>query len=215
MKVFCRVFLAAASFLSFVKTTPTFDINIAEREEMVVCPGQVTISETFIGVKDHVRVARVDCPGDNTTGSTMDARETPARRTQTRGRTLISSRQDNGAAPVDVCGARCNTDCFTPSGGGPDPNDCAVIADAMKYYSQSANNTFVISPGLNSRLVLSYNTCQTFYVNQSPGQQSYCFDDWAAIVNWVAPNCQSTENAHGGNCVAEDQQWFIQVQTKS
>lgn len=29
------------------------------------------------------------------------------------------------------------TNCFTPSGGGPDPNECHVIADALLYDSQN------------------------------------------------------------------------------
>ena len=32
----------------------------------------------------------------------------------------------------------------------------------------------------------------------------------ADVIDWVAPHCQSTQNAHGGNCVASDQRWFIQ-----
>ena len=29
------------------------------------------------------------------------------------------------------------TTCFTPSGGGPDPNECHVIADALRFDSQN------------------------------------------------------------------------------
>jgi hypothetical protein len=29
------------------------------------------------------------------------------------------------------------TNCFSPSGGGPDPNECNVIADALLYDSQN------------------------------------------------------------------------------
>ena len=29
------------------------------------------------------------------------------------------------------------TNCFTPSGGGPDPNECTIIADALLYDSQN------------------------------------------------------------------------------
>ncbi|KAI5981202.1 hypothetical protein EDD15DRAFT_2336753 [Pisolithus albus] len=38
---------------------------------------------------------------------------------------------------------------------------------------------------------------------ESCGQQS-------SVVEYVAFNCQSQQNAHGGNCVASDQSWFIQ-----
>lgn len=29
------------------------------------------------------------------------------------------------------------TNCFPGAGGGPDPNDCHVIADALRYDSQN------------------------------------------------------------------------------
>ncbi|KIK64049.1 hypothetical protein GYMLUDRAFT_259094 [Collybiopsis luxurians FD-317 M1] len=184
----------AASSLFLVNATPA----IMKRDQEV-CPGQSTVSETYIGANHNVKLTQVHCPEN----------PTPERR-------ALSSRQGNGTAPVvDVCGATCNTNCFTPSGGGPNPNDCSVIADAMRYYSQNVNDTFLIGTGTNNTVVAQYSTCQTFYVNQDPVEQSYCLTDWAAIVDFIAPNCQATQNAHGGNCVAADQQWFIQVQTNT
>ena len=32
----------------------------------------------------------------------------------------------------------------------------------------------------------------------------------AALIDFIAPNCQATQNAHGGICVADDQSWFVQ-----
>ncbi|KAJ3991607.1 hypothetical protein F5050DRAFT_1124615 [Lentinula boryana] len=179
--------LFASALLLFVEATPA-----VTKREQIVCPGQLTVSEIFIGAENNVKLAQVYCP-ENTA---------PA----------LNARQDNGTA-LDVCGATCETNCFTPSGGGPDPNDCTVIADAMRFYSQNVNDTFYIGTGTNNTVVLTYSTCETFYVNQDPVEQSYCYSDWASIVDYIAPNCQSTQNAHGGNCIAEDQQWFIQVQT--
>ncbi|KAJ3712819.1 hypothetical protein EV361DRAFT_592972 [Lentinula raphanica] len=188
MKVSSIVFATASLLL--VEATPA----VLKREQ-IVCPGQVTVSETFIGADSNVKLAQVYCP-ENTPLE-------PA----------LSARQDNGTTPLDVCGATCDTNCFTPSGGGPNPNDCSVIADAMRFYSQNVNDTFLIGTGTNNTVVLTYSTCETFYVNQDPVEQSYCYSDWATIVDYIAPNCQSTQNAHGGNCIAADQQWFIQVQT--
>lgn len=37
----------------------------------------------------------------------------------------------------DRCGAPCARHCFAPAGGGPDPRDCAVIADALLYEGQN------------------------------------------------------------------------------
>ncbi|KAJ4469727.1 hypothetical protein C8J55DRAFT_492020 [Lentinula edodes] len=198
MKVSNIVLGATSLFL--VKATPT----IITKREQIVCPGQVTVSETFIGANSNVKLAQVYCP-ENTVPT-------------------LTPRQDNGTA-IDVCGNTCSTNCFTPSGGGPDPNDCTVIADAMRFYSQNVkserialplhvkDDTFLIGTGTNNTVVLTYSTCETFYVNQDPVEQSYCYSDWASIVDYIAPNCQSTQNAHGGNCIADDQQWFIQVQT--
>lgn len=39
-----------------------------------------------------------------------------------------------------------NTSCFTPSGGGPDPNDCKIISDALRYESQNTGK--IVSPSL-------------------------------------------------------------------
>lgn len=39
------------------------------------------------------------------------------------------------------------TDCFTPSGGGPDPNDCHIIADALRFDGQDAPD-FTVPTGV-------------------------------------------------------------------
>jgi len=184
---FISVVLAAVSLL-LVEATPM-------KRELEVCPGQVIVSETFIGAESNVKLSEVFCP------------ENVASRS-------LSARQNNGTV-IDVCGDTCNTFCFTPSGGGPNPNDCTVISNALLFESQNVNDTFLIGTGTNNTVALSFNTCETFFVNQDPITESYCLSDWAAIVNFIAPNCQSTQNAHGGLCVAADGQWFIQVQTAS
>jgi hypothetical protein len=122
------------------------------------------------------------------------------------------------ATPVNpnpnVCGATCDTNCFLPSGGGPNPNDCSVIADALLYDSENVGTTFDIAPTspTNSAIFLKFRSCETFMVNQDVNALTYCRADWSALVNYIAPNCQATQNAHGGNCVARDKRWFIQVQ---
>ncbi|TFY81237.1 hypothetical protein EWM64_g2775 [Hericium alpestre] len=97
--------------------------------------------------------------------------------------------------------------------GRPDPNECHVIADALLYDSQNIGALFNMDPAQNTSLiVMTFRSCQTFIVNQTPNALTYCRTDWASLVDWIAPNCQATQNAHGGNCVARDQQWFVQVQ---
>ncbi|KAG7440326.1 uncharacterized protein BT62DRAFT_938141 [Guyanagaster necrorhizus] len=160
-----------------------------------VCKGQVTLSEYYIGVDKNVKVETVSCPEIS-----------HAKRSD------LSSRQASGA--TNVCGAECDTSCFTPSGGGPDPNECHVIADALRYDSENTGTYFDVNNGTagDNIVVMTYNSCETFFANQADGVLEYCRTDWASVIDWVAPNCQSTQNAHGGDCIASDQTWFIQVQ---
>ncbi|KAK7054982.1 hypothetical protein VNI00_003445 [Paramarasmius palmivorus] len=154
-----------------------------------VCPGQESLGETTIGPNNEVKVEFATCP--NATPEALAARQI--------------------VPPVNVCGATCNTNCFTPAGGGPDPNDCHVIADALRFASQNTGPLFVVANGANNTVVMTYRTCQSFFVNQATSVSlEYCRTDWAAVLDWVAPNCQATQNAHGGNCIAADQRWFIQ-----
>jgi len=119
-------------------------------------------------------------------------------------------------AIVDVCDAPCATNCFTGQvGTGPNPNDCAVIAGALLYDSQNIGELFVTNPANGTGLfLLQYQSCQTFFVNQATPTQAleYCRNDFSTLVNFIATNCQAQQNAHGGNCIANDQRWFVQVQ---
>ncbi|KAJ3740260.1 hypothetical protein DFH05DRAFT_1511084 [Lentinula detonsa] len=153
--------------------------------DTVICAGEEVLSETYIGEEKNVKLQHITCPA------------TPVKR-------ALAPRQ------TDVCGNTCTTNCFTPSGGGPDPNDCHVIADALRFDSQNVGALFEIGTGSNNTIALTYSSCESFYVNQDAVTQIYCRTDWAAVIDYVAPNCQATQNAHGGNCVATDQQFFIQ-----
>ncbi|KAF9067856.1 hypothetical protein BDP27DRAFT_1364550 [Rhodocollybia butyracea] len=184
---FTGTVLAVASLL-LVKGSPAPGSFMKRDQE--VCPGQVTVSETFIGENSDVKIAHVFCPENEDSKRGLSARQT-----------------------VDVCDDACTTYCFNPSGGGPDPNDCHVIADAMRFEGQNFNESFTIDTGATNTVSASYGSCTAKFINQNKFQQSYCYNDFAAVVDWVAPNCQSTQNAHGGLCLADDGTWFIQVQT--
>jgi len=158
-----------------------------EKREQEVCSGQVIVSETFIGKDSNVKLAEVFCP-ENVATQSLNARQV-----------------------VDVCNNTCTTSCFNPAGTGPDPNDCTVIADALLFESQNSDNSFDIGTGPNNTVALFYLTCETFFVNQITVVESYCFNDWAGVVGFIAPNCQAEQNASGGLCVADDGQWFIEV----
>uniref|UniRef100_A0A0W0F8X9 Uncharacterized protein n=1 Tax=Moniliophthora roreri TaxID=221103 RepID=A0A0W0F8X9_MONRR len=86
-----------------------------------VCPGQVDLGESTIGANNEVKVGFATCP--DTSPELLAARDT-----------FLDTRQ---TPPANVCGAPCNTNCFTPAGGGPDPNDCHVIADALLFAFQN------------------------------------------------------------------------------
>ncbi|KAF8898026.1 hypothetical protein CPB84DRAFT_1781176 [Gymnopilus junonius] len=161
-----------------------------------VCPGGETeiLSETYIGKDHNVKMTTLSCSTKVHASNTLSARQT---------------------APLNVCGANCNTNCFIPAGGGPDPNECHIIADALLYDSQNVGALFTIPTGnsTSNPVVMQYRSCKTFFINQDAQNLEYCRTDWSSLIDWLAFNCQATQNAHGGNCVAVDQRWFVQVQT--
>jgi len=161
--------------------------------ETDVCDGAVTLDSTWIGEAKNVEMRTVSCPY------------------QRRDDMLVQRQAPTN--PTNVCGSNCTTNCFSPSGGGPDPNDCHVIADALRYDSQNIGALFQIgNTTTNNTVVMQFSSCTTFFVNQDFVPLVYCRTDWATLIDFVAPNCQATQNAHGGNCVATDQTWFVQVQ---
>ncbi|KAJ7653056.1 hypothetical protein DFH06DRAFT_525122 [Mycena polygramma] len=152
-----------------------------------VCEGQVTLSETYIGKDKNVLVQYATCPKFGSKVKPLVDRQ------------------------LDVCGNACTTYCFSPAGGGPNTNDCHIIADALRYNSQNIAPLFTIGTGTNNTVTLKYASCTSFFVNQHASPLEYCNTEWADVIDWVAPNCASAQSAHGGLCVATDQQWFIQV----
>jgi len=179
--------LALASCVIFSSVTAS------PLEAGAVCKGQITLSKTFIGKDKNVEVEFATCP-DVQSVSSFEQRDT------------LEARQTN------LCATACTNNCFTPSGGGPDPNECHVIADALLFESQNTGALFPVGTGVNNTVVLMYSSCKTFFVNQDLGPVSFCRTNWASTIDSVAFNCQATQNAHGGNCVATDQTYFIQVQ---
>jgi len=146
-----------------------------------VCDGAVTLASIWIGEGKDVEMKSVYCPNlYQPRDDVQHALEQPQ------------------TAP-DVCGAPCFTTCFTPAGGGPDPNECHVIADALRFDSQAIGIFFTTSS--KSSFFLKFSSCSAFFFNQTPGLLTYCRTDFAALIDFIAPNCQATQNAHGGICV--------------
>ncbi|CAL1706429.1 unnamed protein product [Somion occarium] len=161
-----------------------------DSETLSFCESPTVVSQTYIGKDKNVKIEGIHCANDVSALFDLEKRQTP---------------------PVNVCGAQCNTNCFIPSGGGPDPNECHVISDALLYDSQNIGAIFTIPANANV-ITMQFRSCLSFFVNQAGIDEQYCRTDWAAVLDWVAFNCQAQQNAHGGNCVAADQRWFIQVQ---
>ncbi|KAF8961149.1 hypothetical protein BDZ97DRAFT_1829769 [Flammula alnicola] len=129
-----------------------------------LCKGnQVVTSTEFIGENKNVKLEHISCDSLNTPAAIEKG-------------ALLNARQT--APPFNVCGAPCQTDCFTPSGGGPDPNDCHVIADALRFDSQNVNTTFIIGTGASDIVSLSFSTCESFFLNQAATSLVYCRTDF-------------------------------------
>jgi len=162
-------------------------------EVSALCESPTAISEAWVGENKDVKMTSYSCTNISGNGNS------------TAEESSLTKRANN------VCGAQCVTDCFNPAGGGPDPNECHVISDALRYNSQNIGNVFDI-PRSAAVVRMQYASCYSFFVNQATVDLQYCRQDWAAVLDYVAFNCQAQQNAHGGLCLASSKQWFIQVQ---
>ena len=80
-------------------------------------------------------------------------------------------------------------------------------------------------------LTMQYQSCESYFLNQASTPLDYCRTDFVSrpptrflrapalthswqstLTNFLATNCQAQQNAHGGNCVANDKRWYVQVQ---
>ncbi|KAJ8081626.1 hypothetical protein PM082_007472 [Marasmius tenuissimus] len=177
------------AFVSAVAVVLT--VNAAPTEEPI-CAGQTIVSTTFVGQDKNVKAEVLSCPNNDFTQH-------------------VAARQ-TAPTPTNVCGTACNTNCFTPSGGGPNNGDCHVIADALLFESENTGPIVQINNGANNTIAMSFRSCKTFFVNQDLGPLAYCRNNWSSLVDIITGTCGAAQNAHGGNCVAADQRWFVQVQ---
>ncbi|KAI8969697.1 hypothetical protein BD414DRAFT_256923 [Trametes punicea] len=159
------------------------------------CVSEYVAYETYIGKDRNVKLTYSHC--DEAPLVSSDAHDSAP----------LAKRQSN-----NVCGAPCNTYCWTPSGGGPNTNDCSVIADALLYDSQNVGVLFnVTATGTpTDKVTMQYSSCLTYFLNQDFSTLVYCRTEWSKLVNWLATDCDADNNAHGGLCVATDQRWYVQ-----
>ncbi|TFK97131.1 hypothetical protein BDV98DRAFT_574946 [Pterulicium gracile] len=191
-------FIALSTVLSSLLSLSLATTNTVDTS---LCTIDTDAAPTYIGVNKDVLVQSASCP--------PTVAQTPAVAEFRAG--TLQARQTN------VCGAQCATNCFAGTANGPTAGDCSVIASAILYESQSVGPLFTVgpAPGAPSQpntLVMSFRNCQTFYLNQSNASQTYCRTAWSDLVNWLNTECSATKGRHGGNCVATNQAWFVQVQ---
>ncbi|KAH7924205.1 hypothetical protein BV22DRAFT_1196128 [Leucogyrophana mollusca] len=179
--------MKVAALLAVFASTLAQSAIVGSPNSPFTCENKEVFSTSYIGQYKNVKAEVVSCSNHLQRRSEFVKRQT------------------------DVCGGACTTNCFAPAGNGPDPNDCQVIADALLYASQNGEPLFDIDAG-TSGIYMQYQTCQSYFLNQASYNETYCRSDWAEVIEYVAFNCQSQQNAHGGNCVASDQSWFIQIQ---
>ncbi|KAF7969069.1 hypothetical protein HWV62_28423 [Athelia sp. TMB] len=101
------------------------------------CAGQETLVTEYIGPQKDVLAEYYSCASAPTSfGNT----------TVTPSTTTAAKR----ASLPNLCGAPCTTTCYTPAGGGPDPNDCQVIVDALLFKGQNTGPLFTIGTAVRS-----------------------------------------------------------------
>ncbi|THH16315.1 hypothetical protein EUX98_g9320, partial [Antrodiella citrinella] len=178
-----------STFSAFALSLIPVALSVATIQEESLfsrCQSPQVTEEHFIGKDNNVKVQALHCAND-----------------------LIREREETLAKrQIDVCGAECDTNCFPGGTGGPNPNDCHVIADAILFDSQNVGALFNITAA-NPIVTMTFSSCESFWLNQAGVDLQYCRTDWSTVLDFVADNCQSTQNAHGGNCVAADQRSLI------
>lgn len=161
------------------------------------CANEQVVDTAFIGANKDVKITLSHCANEPLVNAHGEA--VPH----------LAKRQSN-----NVCGNACNTFCWASPTGGPTVSDCTVIADALLYESQNTGvffNATAFGTSTN-KITMTYNTCQTYFLNQDTSSITYCRTEWSKLVNWLASDCGPTNNAHGGLCVAADQRWYVQLQ---
>jgi len=193
IRVAQALFLAAYA-LPTILAAPSESSDIPSNVKDV-CDSAAIASEQYFGDNDEVKMTSFSCAN----GLTGDAGSGN------------STEGDSGSmqVPTNVCGTQCNVNCFGPSwqGGGPDPNDCQKIANTMANYPQ---NELLITQSVPIAQ-FQVGSCYTMFVNKVSKDLQYCYKDWANHLHDVAFNCQAPNNAHGGRCDAQSNNYYIEA----
>lgn len=166
----------------------------APDELAALCESPAVLSEFYVGENNDVQMTAYSCAnavggGNSTQASTHSARADDSESSLTKkGYTNVCGGQCTSrvssfryAVEADVVSLAGTTHCFNPSGGGPDPNECHVISDALRYNSQAIGNVFNIPRDATVVRVL-YRSCYSFFVNQATVDLQYCRQDWVSLI---------------------------------
>ncbi|KAI0770904.1 hypothetical protein BD413DRAFT_613435 [Trametes elegans] len=182
----------------------------------VQCANETVVSETFIGPNKDVKM---------TTSRCNDAQPVHA---------LINEPTDVCDAQCDTnCfnpagGGPNEADCAVIAGALLYESDPANSGDAfyipLRCVPGSLVTRYVMCGGADharymctqygptNRVTMQYHSCETYFLNQARDANglSYCRSDWITVLNYIASTCDAAHDAHGGNCVAADEKWYIQ-----
>jgi hypothetical protein len=87
----------------------------------------------------------------------------------------------------NVCGVACATTCYSGT-GGPDPNDCQVIADALLYESKKIGQYDEVF-GLTSQAHSTYHRKQYYRRRQC----KYLHSEFLSVQNnWLSESCKGS-----------------------
>ena len=92
-----------------------------------------------------------------------------------------------------------DTFCFSGGSGGPNEDDCAVIADAILYDSQNVGAIFnATAPGTaTDKVTMQYKSCLTYFLNQDTNNTlEYCRSDWVSGPQFLLALRQRVLNVH-------------------
>ncbi|KAI0716115.1 hypothetical protein C8T65DRAFT_572330 [Cerioporus squamosus] len=192
MQLFAFLSLAA----SFLAVSQSVSAAAVASTPLPKCAQETVVASGFIGKDSNVKFQATHCA------------DTP--RVSANGDILsLDKRQASGS---NVCGAQCNTFCFSGAGGGPNESDCQVVANALLFDSQNDgplfNATAFGTP--TDKITAQFGSCLTYFLNQDASTLTYCRNDWSSLVTWLSGDCNAAHGAHGGLCVASDQRWYVQ-----
>lgn len=94
---------------------------------------------------------------------------------------------------IDVQLAGCG--CFISTVDGPNPNDCAILIDAMEVIPQASGPTFLVHPsGIET---VSFQTCGASFINMDASSaHEFCWDDFVRSIAVLMVSMITDQNCH-------------------